>query len=99
MTKKEEILLFLKNHKDDFKEKYKIVTLGIFGSFARDEQNEKSDIDILVEFEDNTDELFEKKAAVKVLLKEKFEREVDICRIKFIKPYFKQQILNSAIYV
>ena len=38
MTNKEAILLFFKNNKDDFKLKYKIVTLGIFGSFARDEQ-------------------------------------------------------------
>jgi uncharacterized protein len=96
---KEKILLFLKNHKDEFREKYKIVVLGIFGSFARDEQNDKSDIDILVEFEENTEELYEKKSEIKTLLKAQFQREIDICRVKFIKPYFKQQILNSAIYV
>ena len=99
MINKETILLFLKNHKDDFNLKYKIVTLGIFGSFARDEQNDKSDIDLIVEFEENTAELFEKKQAIKEILKAQFERDVDVCRIKYIKPYFKQQILNTAIYV
>ena len=99
MINKEIILLFFKNHKDDFNLKYKIVTLGIFGSFARDEQNDKSDIDVIVEFEENTAELFEKKQAIKEILKAQFERDVDVCRIKYIKPYFKQQILNTAIYV
>ena len=99
MINKETILLFLKSHKDDFKVKYKIVTLGIFGSFARDEQNDKSDIDLIVEFEENTAELFEKKQAIKEILKAQFERDIDVCRIKYIKPYFKQQILNTAIYV
>jgi uncharacterized protein len=98
LINKDNILLFFKNHKDEFREKYKIVALGIFGSFARDEQNEGSDIDLLVEFEDNTEELYEKKTEIKALLKAHFQREIDICRIKYIKPYFKQQILDTAIY-
>jgi len=37
------------------KEKYKIKKIGIFGSYIRKEENKKSDIDILIELEDDSD--------------------------------------------
>jgi len=37
------------------KEKYKIKKIGIFGSYIRKEENKKSDIDILIEIEDDSD--------------------------------------------
>lgn len=41
----------LNEHKFDLKKRYNIKQLGIFGSYSRGEQIEKSDVDILVEFE------------------------------------------------
>ena len=46
-----EIKELLKNHKKEFKEKYQIKDIGIFGSYARGLQNKTSDIDILVTVE------------------------------------------------
>ncbi len=57
MKSKEKILLFLVQNKDLFRDKYHIIRIGLFGSYARDEQNIDSDIDLLVEFEDDTQEL------------------------------------------
>ncbi|AEF97018.1 DNA polymerase beta domain protein region [Methanotorris igneus Kol 5] len=37
-------------HKKELKEKYKIKSIEIFGSYTRNEQKETSDVDILVEF-------------------------------------------------
>lgn len=51
MRKIEEIRSILNEQKDYIREKYGVVILGIFGSFARGEQTETSDIDILVELE------------------------------------------------
>lgn len=99
MIKKEEILAFLRERKDDFFVEFRLVKIGLFGSFARDEGTENSDIDLIVEFEPNTENLTEKKSKIKDLLSDKFGREVDICREKYVKPYFKSQILQSAIYV
>ena len=99
MIKKEEILAFLRERKDDFFVEFRLVKIGLFGSFARDEGTENSDIDLIVEFEPNTENLTEKKSKLKDLLSDKFGREVDICREKYVKPYFKSQILESAIYV
>ena len=48
---KSNILDYLKNHKIEFNEKYGVSKIGLFGSYARDEANNDSDIDIAVEIE------------------------------------------------
>lgn len=99
MTKKEEILAFLSEKKAEFFIEYQLVKLGLFGSFARNEETEKSDIDLIVEFQPNTENLSDKKLKIKEVIEKQFDREVDLCREKYIKPYYKHQILQSAIYV
>ena len=44
----DEIKEILESHKNDLREKYNVKLIGVFGSFARGEQSETSDIDILV---------------------------------------------------
>jgi len=48
----DDIKRILKEHKKELKEKYKVKKIAIFGSYARSEENKSSDIDILVEFEE-----------------------------------------------
>jgi len=47
----EEVKKILAEHKDEIREKYRVVILGVFGSYAREEQKETSDVDIIVELE------------------------------------------------
>jgi predicted nucleotidyltransferase len=47
---REEILKVLRDNKERFAEKYGVTKLGLFGSFARNEATEGSDLDLLVEF-------------------------------------------------
>ncbi len=99
MIKRDEILSFLRERKDELFSEYQLVKIGLFGSFARNEGTEDSDIDLIVEFQPNTENLSDKKSKIKSLVAKRFDREVDLCREKYIKPYFKSQILQSAIYV
>ena len=99
MLNKEEILKDLAKNKALYRKKYNITKIGLFGSFAKNEQTEKSDIDIIIEMETDTPEIFEKKLEIKRNLKEKFHRDVDICTEKYIKPIFRPIILSEAIYV
>ena len=46
-----EIRKILRDHKGELKEKYGVKNIGIFGSYAREDQKISSDVDILVEFE------------------------------------------------
>lgn len=98
MITREQILSFLKKNKRLLKSKYHVVRIGVFGSFARGEQTTKSDIDLLVEFENNTPDLFELKLELKEFFKTHLGIEVDICREKYIKSRFKESILKEAIY-
>lgn len=96
---RDDILTYLRENKQFLFSEYHLVKIGLFGSFTRGEDTEDSDIDLLVEFEPNTEDLMEIKSRIKRMLKNRFNREVDICREKYIKPYFKPQILQSVIYV
>jgi len=99
MTNQDEVLKYLKDNKKLFFEQFNVVKIGIFGSFARSEQTENSDIDIIIEMPRGTDDIFEKKQQLKELLKKHFNREIDICRERTIKPLFKEMILKDTIYV
>ena len=52
MRSLEEIKKVLTEHKGELRERFKVKEIGIFGSFVRGEQGKRSDIDILVEFEE-----------------------------------------------
>ena len=52
MTRKlEEIEAILRKHKEELRERFGVRSIAIFGSYARGEETELSDVDILVEFE------------------------------------------------
>ena len=98
MTNSKKILTYLTLNKERFKVKYHLIKIGIFGSYARNEQSDKSDIDIIVEFEENTSNLYQIKQELKQEIQSKFNVSVDICREKYIKSVFKNQILSEAKY-
>lgn len=99
MLTKEEILSYLSSKKAEFAKEFQVTKLGIFGSYATDNPDESSDVDVLVEFEGTPENLHEKKNQIRAILSKRFNKEVDLCREKYIKSYFKSQILKTAIYV
>jgi predicted nucleotidyltransferase len=98
MKTRDQILSFLSQNKKLFRERYHIIRIGLFGSYARGEQNLKSDIDLLVEFEENTQDLYELKLQLKEYIRKNLGIEVDICREKYIKPRIKNSILRETVY-
>ena len=99
MINREELLNFLRTNKDLLKSKYSLTKIGIFGSYARDEQTENSDIDIILDFETDLEDIYGTKYDLREYLKSVFKKEVDICTERAIKPVFKPFILRDAIYV
>ena len=49
MLDSKQILIYLSSNKDRFKRDYHLIRIGAFGSIARGDQNENSDIDLVVE--------------------------------------------------
>lgn len=98
MLTSNEIIRFLQENKSFFRQNFYCTEIGVFGSFARNAQNEDSDIDILVVFDPNTPDLYNTENQLKEYLKKHFNREIDICSKKWIKPIFKPLVMNEVIY-
>lgn len=79
MLTQQNILNFLSENKLFLREQFHIEKIGIFGSFARNEQNPDSDIDILIEMENNVSNVYDLKWNLREFLKNQFQRDVDIC--------------------
>ena len=73
--------------------------VGIFGSYARDEQSPESDIDILIDFEPDH-ENYDNYMAVYDILEQLFNTEkVEIVTRNGLSPHIGPKILNEVIYV
>ena len=81
------------------KKKFSVDTLELFGSYARGEQTEKSDLDVLVTFfEPNDVDLF-KFIELRLFIKDELGVDVDLVEKDTLKPRLKGQILEEAIKV
>ena len=95
---KEEIISVLRQQKDLLQKKFYVKSIGIFGSFARNEADEKSDIDFLVEFEEGNLDYYLIRRNLNDFLSNEFKRGVDIAIPKALKPFYKNAILKQAVY-
>ena len=93
------LMKYLSGNKARYEKDYNLTRIGIFGSVARGEQTDESDIDLVVEFKPNTPDLYSIKYKLKEEIQEKFKTSVDICRLKYIKPVFKKMIQSEVRYV
>jgi len=75
--------------------KYNVKKASLFGSIVRGEYTEKSDIDILVEFEGRKSLL--DLAGLKIELEEKLKRKVDVLTYKSIHPLLRDKILAEKV--
>ena len=96
---KDFILEFIHQHNKYLKDHFHIRRIGIFGSFARNEQTAESDIDIIIELEENTQNIYELKKELRDFFKKEFGQDVDIAREKYLKPYVKNQIIAETVYI
>jgi hypothetical protein len=77
--------------------RYGIRRIGVFGSFVRSSQNEKSDIDVLVEFYPDK-KSFDNYMELKFFLEKLLHRKVDLVIKDAIKPRIRPYILNEVLY-
>jgi len=93
----EEIKEKLKELKPIFKEKYKVSEIGIFGSYVRGMQKKRSDLDILIEFEEVTD--LWTYIELQDFLSKKLKVKVDLVMKSVLKPYIGKVILQEVVYI
>jgi len=93
---REVVLTNLRTHKKEFIDKYGITRLGIFGSVARGQSTNASDVDVIVEMPPDIFQMVHMKAELEELL----DAPVDLIRFhKHLNAYLKSRIDDEAIYV
>ena len=99
MLKSEKILDFLKLNRKTLEDQFFVEKIALFGSYARNEQTEKSDIDLLVTLKKNTPDIHEAKQGLREFIGQYFNCSVDIASEKYLKRYIRNEILQEAVYV
>jgi predicted nucleotidyltransferase len=94
---RESILRSLKTLKSEVAREYSVKTIGVFGSVARDEQTERSDIDLLVEFSQPVG--FVTFMRLEQFLSDRLGKKVDLVTPDALKPVIRQDVLSEVIYV
>ena len=87
----------LREKKAEFKERYLLSELGLFGSYARGDNNDESDIDILVDFSGRIDGFNYIRLAHE--LEDTFRHKIDLFSRKGIKPGYLLHVEKNLIHV
>ncbi len=84
-------------NKDYLLKTYGVEEIGVFGSFARGDQTEKSDIDIAIELNHKVPVGLFEFARIMFYLEDLLGRKVDLITKSGIKPLIKDRILSQLI--
>ena len=97
MREVEQIIMKLGKDKQNLRKKYGVKKVGVFGSYVRDEQKRKSDLDILIDFKEPVS-LFEF-LALERHLSELTDKKVDLVMKSALKPRIGRHITREVVYV
>jgi len=92
---KETILAFLRENKPLFKKKFAVDEIILFGSFARDEGTDKSDVDIMIESKDKS---FRSLVSLRYFLEEAFGTKVDVMYKDSVHPFIMRFLKEDLVY-
>ncbi len=93
----EEIVETIKDLKEEIEKRYKAEIIGVFGSFARGEQKETSDVDILVDF--HKDATLIDFTGLSIFLEEKLGIRVDVVPRNSVREELKERINQEVVKI
>lgn len=99
MKSLEEIKKTLASLKEVLRNEYGVISLELFGSYIRNEQTENSDLDILVDFDEENYPSLISFIAIKQDLEDKLGIKVDLVSKNGIKPRYRKYILQDTILI
>ena len=93
---KAEVLQKLNDHMPEIRERFGIETLGIFGSVARGEDTEESDVDVLYDFQDGRGNMYSFSHFTEYI-ENLLGRKTDFVSLKWMTPRFRQYVEPDMI--
>ena len=96
MLTRDEILEKLRELKPFLEKEFSVQKIGLFGSYSENEQNNKSDIDILVEFDKPIGWKF---FSLEKYLETVFNKKVDLVTKKALKKQLKNKIIKQTLFL
>ena len=93
---REEILDFLRQHKQEMHDSFGVTKIGLFGSYARGDAREDSDIDVAIELSKNTADSY---FGLLHFLEDSFNARIDLGIESNFKPIIKPYIMKEIVYV
>ena len=97
MNSKNEVLLSLRDLKEEIQARFKVKELGLFGSVMRSEQGQNSDIDVLVDFREDAS-LFDL-VGLALFLEERLKRKVDVVSKRALRAEIREAVLREVAAV
>ena len=94
LKNKEQIFKLLQSNNQQIRD-FGVKKIGLFGSFAKNQQTTESDIDFIVEFEKEK-KSYKRFIKLAFFLEELLGRKVDLLTNKSLSPYLGPQILNET---
>jgi len=95
----EEIRNTLTMQKRELRQKYRVKEIGIFGSYVRGEQKKRSDVDLLVEFEEPSNLTLLDFIRLENYLSEILGVKVDLVEKNALKPRIGKRILEEVVNI
>ena len=94
---RDDVLAVLRDHKATLARRFAVAELVLFGSFARDDANANSDVDLLVRFEGPTD--WRRYFGAQFYLEDVLGRPVDLATDKTLRAELRPRVERDAVNV
>ena len=89
------IIDILRRHELEIKNRFSVKRIGLFGSFARGDEKDSSDVDIMVEFEKPT---FDNFMNLSFYLEDLFNRRVELVTPDSLSPYVAPYVKSEVVW-
>ena len=96
IERKRDLFALLANHQEQLKQ-FGVKRWGVFGSFARGQQSNRSDVDILVELEEGK-KSFDNFMHLAFFLEQQIGRRVELVTPESLSPHIGPHILREVEY-
>ena len=97
MMNRDKALDLLRAHKLALAERFGVTSLALFGSFARDQATDRSDVDVLVRF--NGPATSKTYFGVQFYIEDLLDRPVDLVTEKALRPELRPYVEREAVHV